>query len=203
LAAVVFAVGQTVVQARELLLPDTRREAREWIEREVPPGTSIALEWGGDDTVRLAETPESLAEKIRAYEEGRRGNVHQPAEQMLAALRLLQQAQTGRPGFRLVRLGSVKDNRLDARGHDLDELRANGVSYVVTSSAALMDGRSAAFARAYPGAAAFYARLDREAQLAAHFEGQHGRLRGPAIAIYRLSTASAVADAAALGKARP
>lgn len=203
LAAVVFGLGQTAVEARELFLPDTRRLAREWIEREVPPGTTIALEWGGDDTVRLAECQESLAQKIRAYQQGRRGNPHQPADQMLSALRLMEAAQTGRPRFRLVTFGAVKDNRLDPREHDLDGLRATGVSYVVTSSEALTDGRSAAFARTYPRAAGFYARLDREAQLAARFEARRGRLRGPAIAVYRLSTNGAVADGAAFGAARP
>ncbi|HEY5907399.1 MAG TPA: hypothetical protein VIZ31_05105, partial [Vicinamibacteria bacterium] len=195
--AILMAFGQSAAQARELLLPDTRRAAREWIEREVPPDTAIALEWGGDDTVRLAESRESLEEKIRGYQEGTKQSDHQAPEQMVAALRLLQKAQTGRPGFRLVKLGRMQDNRLEGQGQDLDALRNLGVSYVVQSSAALGDARSEAFARAYPEAAAFYTRLEREARLVARFAAEKGRLRGPEIAIYRLSTGAALASAAA------
>jgi Dolichyl-phosphate-mannose-protein mannosyltransferase len=192
-AALVFALGQTVAQGRDLLLPDTRRTAREWIEREVPAGSTIALEWGGDDTVRLAESAASLAEKIRAYEAGERKSEHNAAPQMIAALRLLQKAQAGRPGFRLVRIGESVDNELRKRGQDLDELRALGVGYVVTSSAALGDPRSGAFARAYPEIAAFYRELDREGEVVSRFAEQPGRQRGPVITIYRLSGAPAAA----------
>jgi uncharacterized protein YggE len=91
----------------------------------------------------------------------------------------------------------MQDNRLEGQGQDLDALRNLGVSYVVQSSAALGDARSEAFARAYPEAAAFYTRLEREARLVARFAAEKGRLRGPEIAIYRLSTGAALASAAA------
>jgi uncharacterized protein YggE len=101
-----------------------------------------------------------------------------------------------------VKIGRIRDNRLDGQAQDLDALRALGVTYVVQSSAALGDARSEGFARAYPAAAAFYERLEREARRVARFEAEKGRFRGPEITIYRLSTGAALASAAAPEEAR-
>jgi 4-amino-4-deoxy-L-arabinose transferase-like glycosyltransferase len=189
-AAVLVALAHTIVLNRELQLPDTRRAAREWIEQEIPAGSTIALEWGGDDTVRLADSVESLQEKIRDYEAGVRRSDHNTQRQMIAALRLLQKAQAGRPGYRLVRIGDNADNNLQKVRQDVDQLRAAGVGWVVTSSAALGDPRTDAFARAYPDIATFYRQLEREAELVRRFERTPGRLRGPVIVIYRLPAAA-------------
>ena len=183
-AALLFALGQSLGVVRDLLRPDTRQLARRWIEGHVPAGESIALEWGGDDTVRLAETAESIEAKIRRHEQG--GTTGHSREQIVAALRLKQKAQGNRPAYRLVQIGENRGNRLEGDGQDLDALRRTGVGYLVTSSAALGDPRSAAFRRAYPDIAGFYDRLEREAELVRRFDPEAGASRGPTITLWRL-----------------
>jgi dolichyl-phosphate-mannose-protein mannosyltransferase len=184
--AALFSLSRSVAVDAALALPDTRQVAREWIEANVPDGSRLALEWGDDDTVRLAETAASLEEKIQRYEGGESATHHAP-RQMAVALRLKQKAQEGRKTYRLVRLGDNLGNTLRRSRQDLDELHALGVSYVVTSSAALGDPDSAAFRRTYPDIASFYERLRREGELLKRFDAADGRRRGPRISIYRLA----------------
>ncbi|HEY7509356.1 MAG TPA: phospholipid carrier-dependent glycosyltransferase [Vicinamibacteria bacterium] len=182
-AALLVALAATVVRLRDLTLPDTRQAAREWIESRVPDGSTVALEWGWDDTVRLPESAESLDEKIRRYEAA----AARPDAAVLGALRLLRRQPSDGPRYRVVRIGENVGNVLRKRRQDTDELRRLGVEYVVTSTAALGDPAGAAFRRAYPEIAAFYERLPREAELLRRFEASAGALRGPTISIFRLS----------------
>jgi 4-amino-4-deoxy-L-arabinose transferase-like glycosyltransferase len=188
--ALLVALGQSVALARGLGLPDTRTAARQWIEANVPAGATIAVEWGGDDTVRLRQSARSLEERRRRYESGAAHDAHNSPEQMATALRLLQQVRDGRPRYRVVIMGDNENNVLQARNQSLEELRALGVDYVVTSSAALGDPASEAFRRAYPDIAASYARLRESSAELARFESAPGRLRGPLIVVYRLPEAA-------------
>lgn len=184
--AVVVALGQSLALARELGLPDTRTVARQWIETHVPEGSTVAVEWGGDDTVRLRADARSLEEKRQRYESGEARAEHNSAEQMAAALRLLEKVDDGRPGYRIVIMGANENNVLQARNQTVEELRDLGVEYVVTSSAALGDPASAAFRQSYPEIAASYARLRECALEVARFEPQRGRFRGPVIVVSQL-----------------
>jgi len=184
--ALLVALGQSVALARELGLPDTRTAARRWIEAHIPAGSTVAVEWGGDDTVRLRPDARRLEEKRRRYEKGEETGSHNSAEQMASALRLLEQVDDGRPGYRIVVMGDDVNNVLQARNQTLEELRALGVEYVVTSSAALGDPESEAFGRAYPEIAAFYQRLRETSTELARFEARPGELRGPRIVVRRL-----------------
>ena len=67
--------------------------------------------------------------------------------------------------------------------HDLERLRELGVEYVVTSSR--VRDRVLAAAGHYPALAAFYRRLDAEADLVRVF-GPAGDVRGPTLRLYRL-----------------
>lgn len=183
-AALLASFAESVGVVREILRPDTRQLARRWIESHVPAGESLALESGGDDTVRLAETAESIEAKIRRHE--RDDLTGHSREQIVAALRLKQRARGDRPAYRLAQIGESRNNRLAGDGQDLEALRREGVGWVVTSSAALGDPRSGAFRRTYPEIASFYDRLEREAELVRRFEPQPGTSRGPTIAVWRL-----------------
>ncbi|MGE5228160.1 MAG: ArnT family glycosyltransferase [Deltaproteobacteria bacterium] len=84
--------------------------------------------------------------------------------------------------FRLVKLKLPLPGTPE-RTRDLDRLRQQGVKYVVTSSR--VRDRVLAAAADYPAPAAFYRRLDAEAELVREFRPGPGE-RGPVLKLYRL-----------------
>jgi hypothetical protein len=182
-ALVLPEVARAVAYHRLLAQPDTRVLGAAWVEREVPPGTRIALE------------PYTLSLPVA------RQQLEAEAGQLAATLQhpLPPDAAVGRPGaggadgYWLVRLAT----------YDLDRLRRDGVRYVVLSGFVYQRHREAC--DAYPRACRFYAAL--EAQGAPVFSvspgGEERRLwvgdiyspltdlrdrrhPGPSIRIYRL-----------------
>jgi hypothetical protein len=160
-AAVVLAVAlvaplsSSIAFDRELSGPDTREVAREWIQRNVPAGSLIAVENYGPPLVREDQLP----------------HYHDRGLDPVA--------------YRLVRL-KLPVPGTPERTHDLARLREQGVEYVVTSSR--VRERVLAAAADYPELAAFYRRLDAEAELVKEFlpgPDEHG----PVLRLYRLTAA--------------
>ncbi len=134
------AVARVVAYHRLLGRPDTRELGSGWIERQVPPGTRIALEPLGVSLPvarrQLREAPGTLA------------GLQQPVPLALAP------SPSGREdGYWLVRLET----------YDLDRLVGDGVEYVVLSGFVYQRHRQAC--DRHPAPCRFYADLDARAEL--------------------------------------
>jgi hypothetical protein len=86
------------------------------------------------------------------------------------------------PGYRIIRL-RLPAPGVPNRSHDLDWLREKNADYVIVSSKVY--DRVLAAADVYPELAAFYRRLDEQAELVETFTPGRGE-RGPVLKVYRL-----------------
>ena len=130
------ALGRVAAYHHLLAQPDTRMLGADWIERQVPPRTRIALE---PYSLTLPVADRQLRE----------------APGSLAALQQVTPAgaQGREEGYWLVRLDT----------YDLDRLLRDGVQYVVLSGFVYQRHRQAC--DRYPDACRFYVELERRSQL--------------------------------------
>ena len=180
-----LSLANTALLNRRLSGPDTRTQAREWVEANIPPGTRIAVEWDTEATVQLWETPDDIREKIRAYEAGEAETIHHTAEQMAAVHRKRLEA-IPEENYRITRLGGMDGTRVITDGYSLDDLRESGVEYIITSGEVTMIFAGERGREIYPVQSKFYRRVEDELPLAAVFTSHPFTSRGPKIRIYRL-----------------
>ncbi len=168
-----------------LTRPDTRTLAREWIEDNIAPGTALAVEWDTEATVQLWESPEDIASKIEAYETGAASTIHHSSAEMAAVHRMRLEA-VPEASYRIIRLGGMDGVTVLDDNYSLEELRARGVEYLVTSADVSRIFASPRGREVYPEQAAFYDRVERELIPAREFLPNPLSGPGPAIRIYRL-----------------
>ncbi len=182
LVFVLSAIRNISLNDRMLSRADTREEARRWIESNIPAGSVIALEWDNNATVQLRETREEIAEKAKAYEEGRASTIHHPSKQMAVVHRMRLLAGKGR-GYRIIRIGEVDGLTLVPKGYDIDQLRRQGVDYLIISSEiySWFPGRGGR--EKYPVHAHFYATLSQISPIKV-FEPKEQP--GPIVKIFKL-----------------
>lgn len=175
------ALGRVAAYHWLLAQPDTRELGAAWVERQVPPGSRIALE---PYSLSLPVARRQLREDPGSLED-----LQQPRP-----LALTHERPGREDGYWLVRLDT----------YDLDELLGDGVQYVVLSGFVYQRHRRAC--DRHPAPCRFYAQLEARSQLV--FSASPGvedllpvgdiyspftRLRerrhpGPPIRIYRLRT---------------
>jgi len=166
---------------------DTRTLAKQWIERHIPEGTGIALEWDNNSTVVLVESDEIIKDKIEGYERGELHTIHHPAGQMIEIHQARLRVDRG-PKYRIVRLGEVDGLKLIPANYDLEQLYRLGVEYIVLSHEVYQWIESPKGRSLYPVHAGFYDRIFSEGKPLIIFRGdnRHPRLPGPEIRVYRL-----------------
>jgi len=194
-----FAVS--VIADRELTKPDTRTLAKEWMDRNLPPGAVVVLDGGeGGGFPQLRESRRSLeARKQAALRErgGRYTHLATYYDLRIQALRLYR----GRV-FDTMRLkhdwwqpeegvsvkGAPAAPGFDRARYDLDYYTRRGARYWATSSLVLHRYHSAQSRRHFPTAYRLYQRIATQAKLIAHFKPGK-RAAGPQVFVYRLPPA--------------
>ncbi len=182
----ILSLANSALGNYRLTRKDTRTQAREWIEANIPPGTKIALEWDTEATVQLWETPDDIRAKIRAYETGEAETIHHTSEQMARVHRMRLEAIPER-NYRIIKIGGMDGTRVRLDGYSLEELREKGVEYLVTSSEVFQIFFSERGRSIYPQHYHFYRRVEEELPLLAVFRPAPLSSLGPEIRIYRLN----------------
>ncbi len=108
---------------------DTRTIAKQWIERNIPEGSKIALEWDSNITVPLDESRRSIEKKIAEYEKGDRQTINFENDQMVQIHKMRLKAKRGRE-YDIVRIGKVEGIEILPYLYDISELINLEVEYV-------------------------------------------------------------------------
>ncbi len=186
---VALAIGLSLLNSaamsHQLTGEDTRTMAREWVESNIPPGTTIALEWDTESTIQLWETPDDIQAKIEAYEKGETSTIHHSSEQMVKVHRMRMEA-VPKHNYRIVRLGGVIGNRVQMTNYSLDELRDKKVKYLISSDAVRGIFFSKLGEDIYPEQHSFYRHLEEKFTPLAVFRSSPLNSLGPEIRIYGL-----------------
>ncbi len=195
-AAVVAAVAiiLTIVPATATIKYDafirktnTRTIAREWIEKNIPPGARIAIEMGGP---QLHPTAASLTDTGRAarYE---KYYVEEAVPFYAYKNRKTPEAEaSSQKKFHLMALKKIEKkyyvfNTYSLSAYKMEMYRKEGYEYLVASSA--IYDRYCAAREYYPAAVRFYDDLDAEAALIKLIPETPAR-PGPEIKIYKLKS---------------
>ena len=181
----ILSLANSTLGNRRLTSPDTRTQARKWIETNIPPGTAIAMEWDTEATVQLWETPDDIREKIRSYETGETGTIHHTSEQM-AEVHRMRLAAVPETNYRITRIGGMDGTQVIPDGYSLEQLREKGVEYLIISDEVRTIFFSLRGAEIYPEHHRFYQRVEEELPLLASFHPRPLSSRGPEIQIYSL-----------------
>ncbi|MBI4370718.1 MAG: glycosyltransferase family 39 protein [Elusimicrobia bacterium] len=168
----------------ELLRPDTRAQAAEWLARRAPPGAVLLLDQPHASPAALMERDQCADLAARA---ARRGSPR-------AALYRAMAARHPGGGWRIYRIRRsaadlwsaprhAADSQADGDFLDvrpgLDSARAARVDWIVASSYGADPRRS-------PELAAFFEELSRQAKLEREFPSGPGAAAGPWLRVYRL-----------------
>ncbi|MBI5625003.1 MAG: glycosyltransferase family 39 protein [Elusimicrobia bacterium] len=172
---------------RDLSLPDTRTQATEWIEADVPVGAVLLMDYP-HACPRLAMVKEQALElEARTKAEGSpRWRLY---EAMAAShpgggyriYRIQRSASDLRSNPEHVRMSQAETAVLDVSA-GLGPARAARVEYVVVSSHGATPERSPELRR-------FFDELERQGRLLREFAPAPGRVRGPRLKVYRLGPA--------------
>ena len=158
--------------------------AKDWIEKNIPPGTRIALEWDTEATVQLWETPEDISIKIQDYESGQAETIHHSAEQM-AEVHRMRLAAVPENNYRIIRLGGMDGTRVKEEQYSLEGLRKQGARYLITSSEVSRIFFSEKGKEIYPVQNNFYQQIDDELNPTKTFNPSPLDSLGPVIKIYK------------------
>jgi hypothetical protein len=183
-AAILPGAYASLAYDRELLLPDTRTIAGEWIAREIPRGAALLMDsiHASPPVASSYKHLQALAARSRAADSPRA----RLYEAMLAAhpgggyevYRLKRTALDLRSNPRHVERAQADQATLDV-SEGLAAARRAGVEWVVTSS----HGADPRRARELAG---FFAELAREGTIVREFLPEPGLTTGPVLRIYRL-----------------
>ncbi len=172
-------------QDRLLLLPDTRTEARRWIDAAVPAGATVLADYPhASPFLRPSrEQLEELAGRTQAA-----GSPRWRLYQAMAAthpgggyrvLRIRRSAADLRSNPKHVETSQAEGDFIDVRG-GMEALRTAGVSHVVTSSFGAVPSRAKELGR-------FFDDLHARGRLAREFAPVPGRVAGPHLRVFLLS----------------
>lgn len=188
----VFACGIVVVSFNSILADnftfaakDTRTAAREWIEKNIAPGSKIAVEFGGP---QLHPSPESLMDYGRA---ARYAPLHIDSVTPFFAYKdrkPIKEEVESKKTFHLSALEQIKSKydtftSFSLAEYPLDMYRSEGYRYIVVNSG--MYDRYFAAEKEYPAAVWFYRRLELECALIKEFK-ESKKMAGPTIKIYKV-----------------
>jgi 4-amino-4-deoxy-L-arabinose transferase-like glycosyltransferase len=181
----ILSLANSALGNHRLTRKDTRTQAREWIEANIPPGTRIALEWDTEATVQLWETPDDIRAKIRAYETGEAETIHHTSEQMAKVHRMRLEAVPEK-NYRITKIGGMDGIRVISDGYSLEELQERGIEYLITSREVFQIFLSERGREIYPDHYRFYRRVEEDFPRLAVFRPAPLSSLGPEIRIYRL-----------------
>ncbi|MDE2509539.1 MAG: glycosyltransferase family 39 protein [Elusimicrobia bacterium] len=169
---------------RDLLLPDTRAQATQWLAANVPAGSTLLLDQphAGPFAIMTKEQCAELAERA-----ARNGSPRARLYRAMAAkhpgggykiYRIQRSARDLWSAPRQVALSQADGDFLDVRP-GLDPVRAVRVDDVITSSFGADPRRTREFAT-------FFDELAAQADLVREFPSEPGRTTGPWLRVYRL-----------------
>lgn len=167
-----------------LLLPDTRAQSTEWLNANVPAGSTLLLDQphAGPFAIMDKKQCEELAERV-----SRNGSPRARLFRAMAAkhpgggykiYRIQRSAKDLWSAPKHVAVSQADGDFLDVRP-GLDPVRAVRVDYVVTSSFGADPRRTREFAT-------FFEELASQADLVKEFPSEPGRTAGPWLRVYRL-----------------
>lgn len=118
-----------------LARPDTRTEARAWVERHIPAGSTLALEWYGPPLTRSLDQLAGEIEALRRVAPGD-ADARRQLERSTLKHATLGRLPADAPAYTLYRLNPdpPRSTESDTLPYDVAALRARGVRWVVLSS---------------------------------------------------------------------
>ncbi|MEW5947006.1 MAG: glycosyltransferase family 39 protein [bacterium] len=173
---------------RHFSLPFTQNIAREWIEKNIPAGSRIALELHGPQPTGNLQS--HLDAETRTYEPG---DIVPEAEKFNVVGTALgdKRAPSAGTGKKYLSLALEKKEKqyylygvFSLGSHPMGYYGKNGYAYLISNSG--IRDRYLAKPRHYPKTVEFYRALEREAELVKVFKPRKGKTVGPEIRIYRL-----------------
>lgn len=187
---IMLGVSLRTVVASDYVLSqtDTRTEAKEWIEKNVPANMKIAIETNAPPLRRSRENLERRAGLLAA------GKLHHPTQtpERVRQYYEWRSETAGAIAYDLERLNdnlldtdAVLANRVPDTNYDVERLRSLGVRYVILSSGLREYVASARARELYPRIVEFYRDLDAETTLVREFRPGSWQ-PGPVIRIYEL-----------------
>jgi hypothetical protein len=175
-----------------LIQKDTRTEAKEWIEENVPAGAKIAIDAGNFDLAKfsppLNDSIESLKAKSLQLEKESPLIWSSSAEKIKQYLQIKMKYQKDE-GYNLIHITHNVDGNINKKV-SLDEFIKNNVEYIVVSSYAYQVYEDPIFRKRYTESAKFYSdyysSLDRNCHLLKTFYPLSKKGPGPTIKIYKV-----------------
>jgi hypothetical protein len=175
-----------------LIQKDTRTEAKEWIEENIPAGAKIAIDAGNFDPAKfsppLNDSIESLKAKSRQLEKESPLIWSSSAEKIGQYLQIKMKYQKDE-GYNLIHITHNIDGNIDKKV-SLDEFIKNNVEYIVVSSYAYKIYEDPIFRKRHTESANlysdFYSSLDRYCHKVKTFYPLSKKGPGPTIKIYKV-----------------
>lgn len=163
---------------------DTRTEAREWIEKNVPSGTRMAVEFGGP---QLHPTPECVKDINRA---ARYAPEHIDSVTPFFAYKdrePVKEEQESEKSFHTAALEKIEKKydvftSFSLAEYPLKLYKSEGYEYIVINSG--IYDRYFAAEKTYPAAVWFYRQLELDCELEKEFKEEPEKRTGPGIKIY-------------------
>ncbi|MFA6450490.1 MAG: glycosyltransferase family 39 protein [bacterium] len=185
--ALMFMPVRNIISSEQFMRKkDTRTLAREWIEKKVPAGARIALEFEGP---QLKITPDSLMDTSRA---ARYATRHIDSAVPFYAYKgrkpVESEALSGKK-FHIAALNKIPIKydifqTFALAEYPISLYEKEGYDYLIVNSG--IYNRYFAAARNYPEAVAFYSALKKDAVLVKEIREERSKRPGPEIRIYKL-----------------
>jgi hypothetical protein len=189
---------QSIAEDHHFTLPDTRTQARAWIEQNIPKDSMILMDRGrfiaGYTAPILPNGP--TIERLYLANESAQGGVKEPSE-IHASLyfRLMIEATKDKTTYNIIPIvhdahGGQTKKRQRPPVEPLDDYIKQGVQYIVVSSAYkdryFVPNQSPENARYSRPFVEFYESVKRRCRLLKEFVGEPGKVQGPAIRVYKV-----------------
>ncbi len=176
-----------------LTTPDTRTQAKEWIENNIPQDSRIAIDAGNFDVGKLSppliDSAESVREKTELMREKFPEAWEETRKKIEQYMELQLKYQKG-TSYRLLHIVNNTEGVID-ENVDLQRFRQQGVEYVVISSYAYEVYQDSVYMERNPEVAAyyngFYSSLDDQGVMLKAFHPLTDKGPGPVIKIYKIS----------------
>lgn len=188
-AAALSALANAIVIDRSYVLPDTRTEAKSWIEANIPPGSPILMDLASNNPplemdrgqlARLLEIAERTDNYKKEYFRLKLDSLR-PGTTGYEILFVKRSAEeVGSLPYQVRQAQQVQDLFDPRNGSPVSRLRKAGVRYVIVSS---WSKDNAAY---YPDLAGFYREIEGKGRLLREFAPTRRDQPGPAIRIYEI-----------------
>ena len=169
-----------------LLEQNTRYQAKDWIETNIPAGSKIVIDAGR--TINTASPPLfnnrdniiAMMQKVESLDEGKTYDESRIVD--AGSSIYFRYLSKNLPAITY----DLTSTELGRKARAIDYYRSHGYEYVITSSDITWVASNERWAKKYPEAASFYHSLDRELKLIKQFDPGLTR-SGPTIKIYKLN----------------